>query len=43
MVRKKTKVSRKKCVSCTRPVGLLGSVMSWVKERAGVSKPCNCN
>lgn len=38
MVRKKTKVvSRKKAVSSKKPAGLLHSVVSWVREKAGMT------
>jgi hypothetical protein len=36
MVRKKTKVSRKK-VASRKPSGILHSVVSWVREKAGMA------
>lgn len=43
MVRKKTKTSRKKCAPCRKPTGLVGSVVSWVREKAGMPSQCSCN
>jgi len=42
MVKKKIKAASKKC-TCKKPTGVIGSVVSWVREKAGVGSVCDCN
>jgi len=35
MVKKKTKTAVKRCASCRKSVGLVSSVMNWVKVKTG--------
>jgi hypothetical protein len=42
MVKRKVKATRKKC-TCKKPTGVIGSVVSWVREKAGVGSTCYCS
>jgi hypothetical protein len=42
MVKKNIKATRKKC-TCKKPTGVIGSVVSWVREKAGIDTGCYCS